>query len=174
MIYFDLDGVIRDLCKAYFGFQPNIWDCGLKEKILLDPSPLLKAPPTEYYPVIKEIFKDRKIYIITFQLSEEAKKYTFSWIKNHFRNSKVIFVNSPEEKISILKKGDILIEDFPLFHQKDFIGKTLVLIDKPYNQSSFCHIRIFSPVGLKYFLFSFENFKRVFSLSKKVPSHIEI
>lgn len=168
MIYFDLDGVLRDITQVYLGYTPSEWNCGIMEKIRLDPSLLLKAPPTEYYPIVKEYFENKTIYIITCQI-QQTRKYTIEWVNKHFRNVKLIQVKYPEEKLKYLKKGDTLIEDYPFYKPTDISHITLVLIDKPYNKSSICHLRIHSPKALKYFLYSKEKFKRYYSISKKKP-----
>ena len=138
MIYFDLDGVIRDIHRSAFGFgaeNQHLWDYrngngeDIYDIINKDLSILLKSCPTPLYQVIQKI---NKINIITCQ-PKHWRANTISWEDRYFPKSDVrlIFVNHPEEKQNFLGKKDVLIEDYPLF--KDY--SRIALVEYPYNKN---------------------------------------
>jgi len=134
-IKFDLDGIIRDLCLYIGGGFPDNWHdplpngVKLMEHIKADLSLLFSAPTTEYYPVIREL---QRVDIITCQ-PESWRPYTMAWITKHFNffSTDVQFVNDAEEKLALLKEGDLLVEDYPFFNDYSKI----ILIDYPYNRN---------------------------------------
>lgn len=154
-IYFDLDGVIRDLHQAVLGKPADTeenWFCykdGVDYCSIIDNNKklLLDAPPTRYYSVVKSL---PFISIVTCQ-PEPWRQFTCSWIYKYFDpfRCKVNFVNHGSEKLALLSENDLLIEDYPLF--TDY-GK-IVLIEYPYNKNvTGCYARINSPDGLDKFL----------------------
>lgn len=151
MIYFDLDGVIRNLCGIDRGNWQR-WDDRIDGKTVVDYvnsdlSLLYQAPTTEYYPVICEL---QRINIITCQ-PESWRPYTMAWISIHNErgNISVQFVSHADEKLALLNEGDLLVEDYPLF--EDY--SKIVLIDYPYNQNVKGEVaRIKTPDELRRFL----------------------
>ncbi len=170
-IIFDLDGVIRDLVSCTDKNINDIkeWDYFNVSVIDKNPELILRCKPTEYYPIIKKFFNNQELIIYTHQ-RESWKKYTESWCKKYLQRFKIYYFDSIEEKLNYLDSGDYLIEDYPF---KNILDKNIVLIDRPYNKSGKCKIRILSPIGLKYFLIATSTeYKRVFSLSKSVEVNI--
>jgi len=143
-IYFDLDGVIRDLVKA-IGYNPQTWDDPLPDGRSLyqffddNPDALLSAPPTEYYGVIR----DREIVIFTCQ-PERWIKNTLAWITIYLPKATPVIFQKPEDKLKLL--NGYLVEDYPNF--SDY--SKVILIDKPYNSHiENCYARVWTPDGLR-------------------------
>lgn len=158
MIHFDLDGVIRDLCKSTLGKQPTSWFqkidgkdiCQIIEENL---DVLVNSKPTEYY---ESIVKLKKISIITAQPIHWREK-TKNWILDHFKYNDIYltFVEDGKKKLELLGENDIIVEDFPLF---DDYSK-VCLIDRPYNREVKGEVlRIYKPEELQKFIL--ENIDR--------------
>jgi hypothetical protein len=153
MIYFDLHGVISNLSKAVFGFEPPSWHYKIKNENLLDKveadvNLLECCPPTEYYDIISEL---QFIFIISSQ-PEHWREKSDNWLWNHFNPENVFrkYVNSPQEKLDILKPGDLLVEDYPFF--KDY--SQIILIDRLYNQKVKTDRRVKTPAELREYIFN--------------------
>jgi hypothetical protein len=148
MIYWDLDGVLRNLQFEIYGSYPNKWDAiagagrfrGLDvfQAVAKDKRILLEAQPTEYLTVAR-IFEP--ITILTTQ-PRDWKPYTRWWVRK-WLNARVIFIDKPEDKLSYLQSA-FLIEDYPFF--RDY--SNIILIDRPYNQETNCEMRIKNPKQL--------------------------
>ena len=151
MIYFDLDGTIRNLCQPLFGDKEvshwrertasgetisNYIDRNLH--ILED------CPPTEYYPVVNAL--PYAPTILTHQ-RQNWVSYTERWLRKHFDAFHMIIVDSIRDKEPYLKSGDWLIDDYPFF--SDDITDRLILIDYPYNRESKCKFRVKTPKELE-------------------------
>jgi hypothetical protein len=152
MIYFDLHGVISDLSTAVFGFKPVSWNYkidgeNLIDKVESDLNLLESCAPTEYYDIISEL---QFIFILSAQ-PEHWRVKSDNWLFNHFVPERVFrrYVNSPQEKLAILKPGDMLVEDFPFF--KDY--SQIILIDRPYNQNVKTDRRVKTPAELREYIF---------------------
>jgi hypothetical protein len=128
MIYWDLDGVLRNLHEAVYGKTPDTWDCDIVKRVNHNLKPLLTAKPSEFYPLVK----DTEITILTHQ-QPMWRSYTERWIAKWLPKAKVIYVNAPEEKLTYLKDGDYLVEDNPKL--TDY--SKIILIMKPYNKHIF-------------------------------------
>lgn len=151
MIYFDLDGVIRDLCQYAFGKYPNTWEYQINGKgiieIFNDDKPgLFLSPVTEYYSFIKTL---DHITIITFQL-ESWIPFTKVFLSTRFKPDQynVIWVNSFQEKLDIVKEGDYIVEDYP-FYTKEFSSKRCIMVDMPYNREVSAFQRVYNTNDLK-------------------------
>jgi hypothetical protein len=156
MIYFDLDGVIRDLKTPLRGGDyPSKWEAKMPNGddvlvyITKNLHILKEAPVTEYFDVIKKYAsKNNHITIITRQL-RDWRKFTNQWLDEHFENYTVIYVDRPQDKIKYIKPHDFLVEDFPKFEPWDY--QRIILIDRPYNESindEFCFARVKKPEDL--------------------------
>jgi hypothetical protein len=148
-LYWDLDGVLRNLHSSITGWDPQYWDHPLPngqnifEYFRDNPHHLVYAEPTEYYKIVP-----KDITIITCQ-PEEWRPYTSKWITVYFPQALVIYVDKSEQKLEYLKEGDLLIEDYPLFDNY----KQVVLISRAYNKEvNNCYLRINTPNELKDFL----------------------
>ena len=153
MIYFDMHGVINNLSKAVWGFEPPHWEYKISGENLLDIvesnlSLLAKCEPTEYFDIINTL---PYIYILSSQ-PKHWREYSDKWLAAHFNPRKIYrnYVNSPQEKLDLLQEGDRLVEDYPFFKSYEQI----ILIDKPYNQNVKTAHRVKTPEELKEYIFN--------------------
>ena len=148
MVYFDLDGVLRDLCGAA-GIEPDKWNCkvgpynqSFVEFFGDNPELLLTAKPTEYLHIADFYNKYiSKITILTNQI-ESWRRLAVEWINIHFKGNapEVIFAKNKLAYLSSEK--DLLIEDDP--NLSDY--SQVMLIDRSYNRNiTLPHRRIRSP-----------------------------
>jgi hypothetical protein len=134
MIYFDLDGVMRDICKAA-NVKPETWDCKIDGLNLVDffnihRHLLISAPPYEYCELAYFIHKYiQPIKILTNQ-PEDWRATSIMWLNLNFHADRPELINTTN-KAKHLKRGDILIEDNPTL---DSYAKT-VIVDRLYNRS---------------------------------------
>lgn len=155
MIWFDLDGVIRDLHLAVFGRDVEDWGykingldlCDIIDKNL---DLLLTAPSSAYLPVILD-YRDRvgRLNILSSQPKLWREKTT-AWIKQYLgTNSKahlsIIYVDNSKDKFKYLNEGDLLIEDNPNY--SDY--SQIILIDHLYNKNVQPLSRVTHPKELK-------------------------
>jgi len=134
-VYFDLDGVLRNLNKSVYGYEPRGWNektiegLDLLEVINQDLSILEYAPIMKYYKVVNDLFPVVKI--ATCQLPHWITR-TNKWIKRRLPNAEVLMFNRGQEKFDyvINEKGGVLVEDSPFF--EDY--SNVILIDHPYNR----------------------------------------
>lgn len=148
MIYWDIDGVLRDLSKIVWGFEPEDWDYIMDGLDIFDivriyPPLLIEAPPTKYLKVIK---KQKKPYILSSQ-PQDWRALTEQWTEKHLKDIpiKIKFVNKIQEKLKYLKDGDYLIDDCPLF--PDY--SKIILVDRKYNRNVNAPIRVKTPKELE-------------------------
>lgn len=145
MIYFDIDGVVRDLLHS-MGANPQQWDFTHNGETLIkfydrNLDMLTTAPTTEYYSTIEQ-FDENPTFIT--RCKESWRIPTHDWLADHFATFRCIFVNEPEEKLHQLQEGDFLVEDYPGF--SDY--SQIILIDTPYNQNVYCERRVRTPAEL--------------------------
>jgi len=150
-IYFDVDGVLRNLTKEVLGREPKTWNDieneegeNLFDLISEELWLLLKAPPTEYVEVVKEL---SSISILSSQPGF-WRKWTDKWLDKHFPDTlvEVNYVAKPEKKLEFLKEEDILIDDYPLFED----NSQVVILDHVYNRDvKDCYARIKNVEDLK-------------------------
>jgi hypothetical protein len=144
MIYFDLDGVIRDLHGA-LNWKPTKWEETIKgvnfyEYIDSHPEVLLDANPTEYC----EIIKQHNPLIISAQ-PNNWRLLTLQWLVKHVPNLKgIIFTDTPNDKFKHVRPSDFLIEDCPRLKSYS----NVILIDRPWNQDVKTLNRIKTPSEL--------------------------
>jgi hypothetical protein len=146
MIYFDIDGVTRDLHSRVFSEEVTNWNQKTtRGETLLDivngnPSLCKTSPPTEYLPVIKSVGKPDFLSI----QPPTWRKYTVEWLDYHVGLHAVQFLDHGENKLEFLRSGDVLVEDYPFF--KDY--SQIILIDRPYNRNVVCQRRVSTPTQL--------------------------
>ena len=154
-IFFDLDGVIRNLAVTIWGREPDEWDeeipgvghCDVLSWMKDHMNMLVDAPPTEYCKVIRKY----NPIIMTCQ-PNSWKLFTEQWIREKCPEyTEIIYVKKIEDKIGLLTKDDWLVEDYPNFPAAVYQGNVL-LIDKPYNRECAARERVFSPVSLDLYL----------------------
>jgi hypothetical protein len=152
-IFFDLDGVIRNLCGLHCD-KTKSWDTKIKglgvcEYVNQDLEKILKSKPTPYFDVINRL---QEITIIS-QQPNHWRSWSDKWIEKYFGNKKVTIIYTSEcgdYKLNFLKSDDILIEDYPFFSSY----KQVILIDYPYNRNVTCSdfMRINNPEQLSRFM----------------------
>ena len=158
MIYYDLDGVLRNLALPLRGGDyPPKWEARMPngEDVLVyltkNPHILYDAPETEYFEVIKK-YTSEHITIITRQLPDWLS-YTKQWLDARFTNYTLINVDRPQNKIKYIEPHDFLVEDYPKFEPWDY--QRIILINRPYNEGindEFCFARVKKPENLDYVL----------------------
>lgn len=146
-IFFDLDGVIRNL-TAGIGYDPQSWNeplpdgSNLYQFVNKNPNILLSAPPTEYWPLLCE----KEITIFTCQPDLWVQN-TLIWISIYLKNATTVIFQKPEDKLKVLNSA-FLVEDYPFF--KDY--SNIILIDRPYNRNVNCCRRVQTTQELENFL----------------------
>ena len=132
MIYFDLDGVLRDLISPLFHVKDvRFWNVenqfgqNFLDLVNRNLDVLLHAPCTEYV----DVWKKFKGIIITKQ-PLQWKFLTSVWISVNLGKADVLYVEDGESKLQYLKDGDYLVEDYPYF--EDY--SKIILIDHLYNR----------------------------------------
>ena len=151
MIYFDLDGVLRDICGAA-GFTPTHWNWHIKGIHIVDyftrnKQFLFLAKPTPYVQVLKIFQKyfDEPVSLLTSQ-PEEWKPFLYPWIKEHIG---YVETTVTSDKLNALEDGDVLIEDNPSLECYDQV----ILVDMPYNRDlKLPHRRVYCPDELFHLL----------------------
>lgn len=148
MLYWDVDGVVRDLTGQFMDEPCDYWDktssgdtvIGTIDKNL---QLLVNAKPTIYYDIAKKV---PNISFITSQ-KESWRTYTTEWINKYFKeHGDIIYVNDPAEKLSYLNKKDYLVEDYPFFSNYSQI----ILIDRKCNSNVVgCYERIKNSIQLE-------------------------
>jgi len=148
MIYWDIDGVLRNQDAIALGSYPDTWYVKVGNQDFMDYISdhleiLEISPPTEYLKVAKEF---EPILIISDQ-PESWRPYTEKWLQKYIRVAEIIWAK-PKEKLVHLNAQDWLIEDYPYF--EDY--SQIILIDRPYNRDAPAKIRVYSPEQLKKYL----------------------
>ncbi len=145
MIYFDLDGVIRDLHGA-MNWKPTKWDedvvgVNFYEYITSHLNVLADALPTEYYDIIKQ----HNPLVLSAQ-PKEWRPLTLQWITKYLLTtmSGIIFVDAPNDKFKYVHPSDLLIEDCPTLKSYS----NVILIDRPWNQEVKVLRRVKTPLEL--------------------------
>lgn len=141
MIYFDLDGVLRDIHTAA-NWKPKSWDEKIEGKSIIawfaaHQSLLRHAPPTEYLPYALSISPVLNI------MTTQPKSWQNSmrlWAEDNLKDIFYdITIAKYMGKLALLKPNDILVEDNP--NLPDY--SQVILIDKEYNRDiSIPHTRV--------------------------------
>jgi hypothetical protein len=150
MIYWDLHGVLADLSRAVWGFEPPSWwhkqdGENLIDRVEADLSLLEKCEPTQYFALVQSL---PFIFILSSQ-PVHWRERSNNWIRKHFNPNRVYirYVNNPQEKLSLLKENDRL--DFPAEEYKK-----IILINREYNKEAPAKIRVSSPEELREHVFN--------------------
>ncbi|MCX5657958.1 MAG: hypothetical protein NTZ48_07080 [Candidatus Omnitrophica bacterium] len=137
-IAWDLDGVLRDL-YGYLNHKLGIpyqkdWFWKYQGKDIFDWIeqdnflPLIYAPTTDYYWIVKHCFDKPEIWTCQPEL---WKPKTEIWIKHHFEDCEVHYLSTEEKRQKLDDNPDMwLVEDSPNFSHWDRI----LLIDTPHNR----------------------------------------
>lgn len=132
-IYWDLDGVLRNVSKTYIGFIPPEWNyVNEKGKTITDlieenPKLLATAKPLNY---IKVALKFPFITILTVQRKSWIP-YTEKWLEKYLSGISydVQYLNSFNEKLDIVGSSGFLIDDCPVLNDYSRI----ILVEYQYN-----------------------------------------
>ena len=141
IIFWDLDGVLRMLGSHVLGWEPNTWDEKKDGKTVIDyinehPELCLYSPCSEYLPIVNS----RKIHlnILTNQLPSWIT-WTEQWLDKNIKTSyEVTYTKGPEQKLSMLGKSDIIVEDYPKFSDYSKVA----LVTRNYNKHLEVPLRI--------------------------------
>jgi hypothetical protein len=143
-VYFDLDGVMRELFPETKTWNDKIEGLSIFDYLEKNPHLLEEAPKTKYCDTIMQYHP----MIISAQL-KHWRPYTLRWLaKNASSIEGVIFVEQPNDKFKHMKGSDWLVEDCP--NLKDY--SHIVLIDWKYNQHINPALRIRTVAELDRFL----------------------
>jgi FMN phosphatase YigB (HAD superfamily) len=129
-IFFDLDGVLRDLSGAVFGSDPEDWNVDLVERVNQDLGLLVRAEATEYVLAFFSFYGES---VIVSNQPPHWRRYTMQWIVRNLSPfiPEVIFVDHMKQKLNLIGDQDILVDDFPFFDRKlDHI----ILVKHKYNE----------------------------------------
>lgn len=142
MLYFDLDGVLREFGSYVLGYEPYSWDAKNKDNKTViqivneNPKICLECPETEYLEVVNAMLDS--IVILSNQLPSWAP-YTSQWLNKHIKIPyRVIYTTGPSEKLKILKSNDVILEDYPNFVSYNNVA----LITRNYNKHLKVPLRI--------------------------------
>lgn len=148
-LYFDLDGVLRDLEKSVFGYRVSHWDQPAKNGMeffqwveyqglqVVD-----NAGPTKFLKTVLEFYTTgmhKPFKILTHQ-PESWKPYTEAWINKYLgmAHPEIIYVKSMKDKMAYINDA-VLIDDYP-----GFAGHpNVIIVNKTYNNHTDTkHLRI--------------------------------
>jgi hypothetical protein len=147
-IYFDIDGVLRDLCGAV-GIEPEKYSCTIQGEAFTEyfnrNKHLLRlAKPTPYLEVAKAFHKYIGISILTNQ-PHDWRPYTLQWLYEYFGKPRPAMTYAEDDlKQAYLNDDSILIEDNPKFA----LLPQVILIAQPYNRFIKCTERVGTPEAL--------------------------
>lgn len=140
-IFWDLDGVLRDICTPAFGGNPHNWNHKneygkhILDIIEEDLCILAYSPPTEYFEYIVDTFSP--LYIVTNQ-KKHWKPFTWQWLHNNMLDKPFeVIYHKPKDKLLFIE-DNILVEDYPLF--EDY--SNIILIDREYNKETKAPVRV--------------------------------
>ena len=154
MIFWDLDGVIRDISKATFGYHIPTWDHrdalgkNLVQKVNDNIHILVSAPPTEYKDMIENAYSilDEPIHILTVQ-PRRWQAYTKLWILNLLRNveAKITMFQNVSDKYKYFAAIDM-----PSWSRITpvFLIQRVVLVRRPWNSSVNHAIKVINNVSI--------------------------
>jgi hypothetical protein len=156
-IFWDLDGVLRNLTHGFNGEWPKTWidinkdGLNIYEWVDANLNVLELAPVTEYMEIAMMC---DPLHIVSCQ-PDAWRPYTSRWLDKHLPYAKVKYMTDTNDKLKYLVSGKrILIEDYPNFIDYSHV----IVIDRPYNRSiELPHIRAHNPSGLLTMLEVFTN-----------------
>lgn len=147
-VYWDIDGVIRNLSVEALGREASHWEDKENGKTVVDLvnedlDILLRAKPLPYLGLANSFLKG--IQFLSYQ-PKTWRPNTLEWLREYMQ---VPFsVRFAQEKLALLKPGDWLIDDFPFFRS----FQQVILVKQPYNKGAEARIRVDSPLKLEAFL----------------------
>jgi len=156
VIFWDLDGVLREFGTYILGYEPSHWNATRDGKTVIEivnehPEICAYCPETKYLKIVNEYMD--KITIMSNQLPSWMA-FTNRWLNRHIKIPyEVIYTNGPQEKLAMLKPGDFIVEDYPCFSDYSQVA----LINYAYNKHLDVPIRIFDTRQLEEFLLGFDD-----------------
>lgn len=151
MLYWDIDGVLRNLVGVVFPYEPHEWSekCNGRSlnQIIDDDTRLLRiAEPFQEYLDVANSFME--INILSAQ-PPAWRAWTNHWLAAHVTSCfEVTYVDKSLDKLNVLNPGDIIIDDGPFYPEFSQVA----LIDRAYNRHISAPIRIASKDQLIEFL----------------------
>jgi hypothetical protein len=146
-IFWDLDGVLRDLTYKFHTGDIDNWEMKngdgktAVEHIEADLEVLTDAPETEYMWVAKQF---DPIHIVSAQ-PDHWRRHTSAWLDAHIPGAKIKYLLDTHHKLRYLDSGNrILVEDCPLYASY----RDIILIDRPYNRDIEVPRRVTNPEEL--------------------------
>lgn len=143
-IFWDLDGVLRNLTYRFHNEDIDNWDMTngdgktAVEHVEENMEVLIDAPECEYMYIAKQFFP---IHIVSAQ-PDHWRKYTSAWIDFHLPDARVKYLSDTHHKLRYLETGTrILIEDCPLYSTY----RDIILVDRSYNRDIVVPRRVHNP-----------------------------
>jgi hypothetical protein len=147
-IFWDLDGVLRNICFRFSKHPPDQWDRtnedGLTviEYINMNLKDLVNAPTLEYYDLAMQC---KPLHVVSIQ-PELWRHFTSEWLDDWMPDAKIKYVLEPAHKLEYLKVGTrVLIEDSP--NLGDYTHT--ILVDRPYNKGVQVPRRVYNAEQLR-------------------------
>ncbi len=154
-IFFDLDGVLRDLAGFVLGEevvywnQKTIYGKTVPEAVTEKPCEyLIFAPSTIYLDYLKDNFKE--VTIISNQ-PISWRKYTDIWLRVNMPPLKycIIYTDSNSKKLKYIDNCKaMIVDDYPFYENYDRI----IILDAPYNRHIKASYRIHDIAELDYLI----------------------
>ena len=178
LVFWDIDGVLRDLDKAVFGHHPGEWVAKVKgmdfiEYVSKNKRVLLQASPTDYVKALEKLCKSSFLEnrILSSQ-PQDWREHTVYWLqKNVSKDIEVEFVDTPEQKLDRVREelkknvwsSVYLIDDYPFRGNVEGLENNLLVVDRKYNRKYEVKRRVDSPGQLLIFfgvlqLFGFKKY----------------
>ena len=148
--FWDVDGVMKRLDYLVLGKDANTWEETRNGKNVIElvnenPEIVLQAEATEYVDRINQLYRGKTLHIITSQ-RPTWRPYNEKWLYLHLKCAfDIQYTNNARDKLRLLKPGEYLIDDSPLF--PDF--RQVILIDKKYNRHLMVPTRVHNPDALE-------------------------
>uniref|UniRef100_A0A6M3XKE3 5' nucleotidase n=1 Tax=viral metagenome TaxID=1070528 RepID=A0A6M3XKE3_9ZZZZ len=151
-IFWDLDGVLRNLTYKFLGSpftqgEVDGWertnDKGQDVVSFVDNNleVLTDAPECEYMEVAR-LFSP--IHVVSAQ-PDSWRRHTSAWLDAHIPDARVKYLTDTHHKLYYLDAGfRVLVEDCPLYASY----RDIILIDRPYNQDITVPRRVKTPEEL--------------------------
>jgi len=150
MIYFDIDGVVRNFWGKHLKQPPTHWDDfpeNFFEKVNANKEEyFLNAPTFEnVVRLVNRLPEHINITFLTNQGGDEEKEYfTVEFLKKYItKNHQVEFVKNFDEKVERIKSVK-LIDDYPFFYQNSNFSNVrdnLILMCREWNVGERKHYR---------------------------------
>lgn len=129
MIYFDIDGVIRNL-HSVFKKDFKKWEDFTEihyGQIERDPQRFFQDAP--HFEEMRKLISNIDVKVFLTSSPEKYEIYTRKFILNLFKDAKVIFSGDQTSKLSYLGPDDFLVDDYPYYNDP-----RVILVEREYNK----------------------------------------